>query len=92
MSADLPPILVVDDEPNMRDSVKEILNSEGYLVTLAESAEVALEKLSVEGAKFLMTITDARMGGMNGYQLLERISKDWPSTPVIIITAFATPK
>ena len=44
MSADLPPILVVDDEPNMRDSGKEILNSEGYLVTLAESAEVALEK------------------------------------------------
>ena len=92
MKTALPPILVVDDEPNMRATVRELLMDEGYSVELAESAEQALEILSKPSADFFVMITDARLGGMSGYDLLMRTAIDWPRMPVIIITAFATPK
>jgi DNA-binding NtrC family response regulator len=65
---------------------------ENYEVDLAESAEQAIEMLAETGAQYLMMITDARLGGMSGYDLLKRTATDWPEMPVIIITAFATPK
>ena len=92
MKSILPPILVVDDEPNMRETVRELLMDEGYPVDLAESAEQSIEMLSEAGNKYLLMITDARLGGMSGYDLLKRTANDWPEMPVIIITAFATPK
>ncbi|SVE08818.1 uncharacterized protein METZ01_LOCUS461672, partial [marine metagenome] len=88
----VPSILIVDDEPNMRITVSQLLVDENYEVDLAESAEQAIEMLSESGAQYLMMITDARLGGMSGYDLLKRTATDWPAMPVIIITAFATPK
>ena len=92
MKSSLPPVLVVDDEPNMRESVRSILLAEDYEVELAESAEQALDLISVEKHSYFVVITDGRLGGMSGYDLLKRLSRDLPSLPVIIITAFATPK
>lgn len=86
----LPPILVVDDEPNMRESLVQILEPEGYGVVAVGSAERALEVLG--GREVLLVITDARLGGMSGYQLLATVRERWPSIPVIVITAFATPR
>ena len=86
------PILVVDDEPNMRASVSRLLGDEGYVVDVAESAEKALEMLHGSGAKYFLMITDGRLGGMSGYDLLKRTAVDWPELQVVIITAFATPK
>ena len=71
MSAPLPPVLVVDDEKNMRLSLQTVLNDEGYAARAAESAEEALNLLASE--EFFMVITDARLGGMNGYEFLEKI-------------------
>ena len=88
----LPPVLVVDDEPNMRLSIKDILSGEQYDAELAESAEEALELLRGVNNEFFMVITDARLGGISGYELLKHMSRDWPNVPVIVITAFATPK
>jgi len=88
----LPPILMVDDEPNMRETVSELLMDDDYLVDVAESAEQALEMLSEPGAAYFMMITDGRLGGMSGYELLKRAKEEWPNMPVILITAFATPK
>jgi DNA-binding NtrC family response regulator len=85
-----PPILVVDDEPNMRVSLEQVLRPEGYDVLAAESAERALELLSER--EVLLMITDARLGGMSGYELLRESRRRWPSVPVIVITAFATPR
>jgi len=90
MSLPLPPILVVDDERNMRISLRSILIGEGYEVQLVESAEDALAAL--EKGEFLMVITDARLGRMSGYEFLAQACKRWPHTPFLMITAYATPK
>jgi DNA-binding NtrC family response regulator len=91
MNWPLPPVLVVDDEKNMRLSLKSILVGEGYEFRLVESAEEALSALERE--EFLMVITDARLGsGMSGYQFLATACKRWPNTPFLMITAYATPK
>ena len=90
MSASLPPVLVVDDEKNMRRSLQTMLGDEGYAVHTAESAEEALGLLAHEN--FLMVITDARLGGMSGYDFLGKIRSQWPELPALMITAYATPK
>jgi len=86
----LPPVLVVDDEKNMRASLKTMLSDDGYSVQTAESAEEAQVMLTRE--QFLMVITDARLGGMTGYEFLANLHRLWPETPALMITAFATPK
>ena len=90
MSARLPPVLVVDDEKNMRLSLKTVLTDESYSVRAIESAEEALSLLERE--EFFMVITDARLGGMSGYEFLGKARAKWPDLPVIMITAYATPK
>lgn len=88
MSAPLPPVLVVDDEKNMRLSLKTLLGGEDYLVRVVESAEEALNLLGRED--FFMVITDARLGGMSGYDFLAKVRLQWPELPVLMITAYAT--
>ena len=90
MSAPLPSVLVVDDEKNMRLSLKKMLADERYSVRAVESAEDALALLGSE--EFFMVITDARLGGMSGYDFLPKVRKQWPDLPVLMITAYATPK
>jgi DNA-binding NtrC family response regulator len=84
------PVLVVDDERNMRASLATVLSDEGYAVRTVESAEEGLSLLARED--FFMVITDARLGGMNGYEFLSRLRNQWPDLPVLMITAYATPK
>ena len=90
MIAPLPPVLVVDDEKNMRLSLQTVLKDEGYVARAVESAEAALELLAQE--EFFMVITDARLGGMTGYEFLGKIHGRWPDLPAIMLTAYATPK
>jgi two-component system, NtrC family, response regulator AtoC len=90
MHLTLPPLLVVDDEKNMRLSLSKMLTNEGYDVRGADSAEAGLEFISKEMP--FMVITDARLGGMSGYDFLAKIRAQWPDLPVILITAYATPK
>ena len=92
MKSALPPILMVDDEPNMRATVSELLMDDGYTVDVAESGEQAVEMLTEPGSEYFMMITDGRLGGMSGYELLKKAKADLPKMPVILITAFATPK
>ncbi|MFN7139909.1 MAG: sigma-54-dependent transcriptional regulator, partial [Limisphaerales bacterium] len=90
MSLALPPVLVVDDEKNMRSSLRSILLDEGYDVQVVESAEDGLSQLKKD--EFFMVITDARLGGMSGYEFIKRIKQDRPNLPILMITAYATPK
>ena len=90
MSAPLSPVLVVDDEKNMRRSLQTLLGDDGYKVRAAESAEEALGLLA--GGEFFMVITDARLGGMSGYEFLAKAHSRWPELPVLMLTAYATTK
>jgi DNA-binding NtrC family response regulator len=90
MPAALPPLLVIDDERNMRLSLDTILRSEGYQPHAVESAEAGLHWLETEDC--FMVITDARLGGMSGYDFLRQARPAGPICPVLMITAFATPK
>jgi DNA-binding NtrC family response regulator len=90
MNSRFPPVLVVDDEKNMRASLKTVLSDEGYAARSVESAEEALSLLARE--EFFMVITDARLGGMSGYEFLAKVRSQWPDLPILMITAYATPK
>ena len=90
MSVPLPPVLVVDDEKNMRLSLQTVLGDEGYAVRAVESAEAGLDLLAQ--VDFFMVVTDARLSGMSGYEFLAQARSRWPDLPVLMITAYATPK
>ena len=83
-------MLVVDDEKNMRLSLETVLRAEGYEVRLADSAEAAVKLLGSE--EFFMVVTDARLGGMSGYEFLKEAARLKPGLPILMITAYATPK
>ena len=77
-------ILVVDDDDGIRDLVKKYLNENKFLVTTAESAENALEKINV--IKFDLIVLDIMMPGKNGLEFLKENKKKF-ETPVILLTA-----
>jgi nucleotide-binding universal stress UspA family protein/ActR/RegA family two-component response regulator len=81
-------ILVVDDELIVRDSIKEWLEDEGYTVDMAESGPEALDKLSIQ--PYHLMLTDIKMPGMDGVELLKRAHKSFPDLTVIMMTAYAT--
>lgn len=82
------PILVVDDEKNIRLTVSRSLDVLGIPVQTAVNGEEALQKLQ-EGT-FSMVFLDLKMPGMDGMEVLHRIHRDWPLIPVVIITAYGT--
>src|SRR5262245_3878102 len=74
----------------MRSSLSTVLTDEGYTAHAVESAEQGLAVLAQE--EFFMVITDARLGGISGYEFLTKLRSQWPELPVLMITAYATPK
>ena len=81
-------LLVVDDEKNYLLVLKELLAEEGYEVLTAESGNKALEIL--ESTEPDLVITDMKMPGMSGLDLLEKIKQKDPQLPVVMMTAFGT--
>ncbi|MCI0683151.1 MAG: sigma-54 dependent transcriptional regulator [Gemmataceae bacterium] len=88
MSASRTPILVVDDEPIIRDSLAEFLTQEGFAVTTSGSAEDALRK--ARDTHFAVAICDVQLPGIDGLGLLDRLLKISPETFVLLITAYGT--
>jgi len=83
-------ILVVDDELSMRDFLQILFTKEGYAVETAESGNEAVKKLS--GSAFDLVITDLKMPGMSGIEVLRTAKAKNPDTAVIMITAYASPE
>jgi len=81
-------ILVVDDEVGMLTLLRNYLTREGYDVTTAPSAEVALPM--VEEYDIAVVLTDLRMPGMGGMELVREIHALRPETQVILMTAFGS--
>lgn len=81
-------ILVVDDEAPIRTMVSQVLVAEGYEVVEAASAEDALK---VFGEKHCpLVISDIRMGGMSGLELLDEVKRLRPQTLVVIMSAYVS--
>jgi DNA-binding NtrC family response regulator len=79
-------ILVVDDEEGARELFNTILTDEGYEVTLAINGEDGLARFKT--APFDLVVTDIKMPGMDGLQLLQEIRKTGSKADVIMVTAY----
>jgi len=88
MSAENNSVLVVDDDQEMRALIKDILEDHCYQVTVAREGGEALDYLS-EGV-FPVVLTDLRMKGMEGIDLLHEVVRRFPGSNVLIMTAFGT--
>ncbi len=81
-------ILVVDDDSYVRGATEEILIRRGYDVDTAAAASGALQKL--EEAEYDLMLSDIKMPGMNGLELLEKVKTKWPELTVILMTAYSS--
>lgn len=88
-----PTVLVVDDDPGIRESVTEVLSAEGYRVLEAPDGEEALVRLDrLEGR--CVVLLDLAMPRMNGLELLKELSRSGRSErfPVVVMSANAHPR
>ena len=81
-------ILVVDDDESLRRVLQVQLEQQGYSVTSAASAQQALSALQLRS--YDLVVTDLKMPGLSGIELLKQMRSQYPETTVIILTAFGT--
>ena len=82
------PVLIVDDDPQIRLALKEAIQRLGYNTALCDSGSDALEKL--RQASYSLVVTDMKMPWMDGLTLLREIRSRIGNLPVLIITGFGT--
>ena len=80
-------ILVIDDDPQIRESLRKLLKAEGYEVVLAAEGREGIEKFNAEQIDLLLL--DLNLAGDNGWDLFERLTSQNPLLPIIIITGRA---
>jgi DNA-binding NtrC family response regulator len=81
-------ILIVDDDPGLRESLELVLAAEGYEVVGAQNADEALGQLT--HAPVDVVLCDLRMPGMNGMELLPELVRRLPSATVIMMSAYGS--
>ncbi len=81
-------ILIVDDDPQLRQSFEKLLTAEGHTVKTAASGEAAISMVQVEAPD--LVIMDVRMPGMSGLDAFKAMQEIEPKLPVIIMTAYGT--
>lgn len=77
-------ILIVDDEPDIREILQFNLENEGYDIDLAESAEEAAKLLT---SKHKLILLDIMMGGISGFKFADQLRKEGNNTPIVFLTA-----
>ncbi|MFC1889227.1 sigma-54-dependent transcriptional regulator [Thermodesulfobacteriota bacterium] len=81
-------VMIVDDDEDMRVLLTDLLSGEGYGVSAFDNAEKAIEALEEEETALI--ISDLKMGGMSGIDLLAEVKGRRPETEIIIMTAFGS--
>ena len=79
-------VLVVDDQPMVRETIEDILNREGYDITSVSNGEDALALMRKK--KFDVLLSDIRMSGMSGLDLIEKARREIPDIISILLTAY----
>ncbi|HEX7523863.1 MAG TPA: response regulator, partial [Candidatus Deferrimicrobium sp.] len=82
------PILVVDDDPQMRSALKEAIQRIGYGADVCENGQEAIGRIS--RIDYSLVVTDMKMPGMDGLSLLREIHRRCATQPVVVITGYAT--
>lgn len=87
-----PSVLVVDDEPVIREFVCEILEGEGMTAVPMDNADSAAAYLGEHVEDIDVLITDIRMpGSMDGAQLANLVAEKYPQIPIIVMSGYETP-
>lgn len=81
-------ILITEDDRVQREIISDILGQSGYDITASDSAETTLEILKER--TFELLLTDMRMPGLDGLELLRRAKRLRPEIEVVVMTAHAT--
>ena len=83
-------ILIVDDEPGMRESLADVFEAHGYHVHTAASGEAAVEVVARDACRQLV-LMDIRMSpGLNGVEAMRRMRTLVPTLPVVLMTAYTS--
>lgn len=91
MAAQAGSVLVIDDELDIREMIKLSLTLQGYQVFTAEGGERGIEIAREHENELDLIITDIKMPGMNGLELLERLNELVPHVGVIVVTGYVSP-
>ena len=86
MGSDKKRILIIEDDDEMRSLLKDFVLAEGYEADSVEKGTSAFKRLMTES--FDLIITDIRMPGFSGLEIIPGLKKFLPDTPIIVITAF----
>lgn len=81
----LPRVLIIDDSPTVLSSLRRAVESEGFIVQTAESAEEAIKTFSLMRPD--IALLDLNLHEESGWDLFEKISRIAPETPVVVVTA-----
>jgi CheY-like chemotaxis protein len=88
MAADSPSVLLVDDDPHVLSALRRSLRREPVEVETANSAREALGRL--ESETFALVISDQKMPGMSGIDLLKGVRTRWPNTRRILLSGWTS--
>ncbi|MGE0887393.1 MAG: sigma-54-dependent transcriptional regulator [Blastocatellales bacterium] len=83
-------LLIAEDDTDLRDLLQDDLEAAGYETAVAIDGRAALAHIDRESEQFDLLITDVRMPGMTGGELLAKMREKRPESPVVVITAFGS--
>ncbi|MFA5515004.1 MAG: sigma-54 dependent transcriptional regulator [Desulfuromonadales bacterium] len=81
-------MMVIDDDAVIREGLRRIFSAKGYAVEIFDSGYPAVERLREK--EFDLVVTDLKMPGLNGIEVVKRIKSLQPEVPILIITGYAT--
>src|SRR5262245_54084998 len=81
-------VLVVEDEPYVRESLRDMLDARGYETNAAPSVDSALAILARTPVD--VVLTDLKMPGAGGLELIQSVRKQFPDLPIVVLTGFGT--
>jgi two-component system, cell cycle sensor histidine kinase and response regulator CckA len=91
MGKESKPILVVEDEPQVRSLLKAMLTEAGFKVVVAKDGASALQQLWKRGGDVGLVVSDIDMGRMNGKELAESVRAQYPALPILFVSGLPVP-